>query len=157
MTRNRVIAVAVALVVAVVVFLLWPAKQTRPEDIIKQKVIQMARAAEKKDLGAIMDNVSDAFSAPQLGGKDQLKGILFVQVMQGTWVRVWPIDTEVTVTAPDAAQMTGKFVLGRSAEAKVENLGKDPTLDVREISATWKKESDGEWRVVSAAHKGVIE
>lgn len=153
MKRSQLIAIVAALGVAGLVFFLWPKRESDPRELIKQRVIQMCRAAEQKDASFIMEQVSKDFKAGELGGRDQLKGIVVGQVMTGNWVRCFVVGIDVSMTGADEADMVGKFVLGRSEAARVEDLGKDSTLSARRIEARWKKEADGEWRVVSARQR----
>lgn len=155
MKATQLIAIIAAIVVAGLVFFLWPKPESDPRELIKQKVITMARAAEEKDASAIMDNISEKFAAEGLGGRDQVKGLVVAQVMRGTWVRVFVVNVDVSMDGTDQADMVGKFVFGRSEAAKVEDLGKDSSLSARRIEAKWKKEADGEWRVISAKQREV--
>lgn len=153
MKRSQLIAAGLAIGVALLVFLLWPKRESDPRELIKQKAIQMARAAEAKDASTIMENISEQFQAGSFGGRDQVKGLIFGQVMMGTWVRVFIVNIDVAMDGADQADMVGKFVFGRSEAARVEDLGKDSSLSARRIEAKWKKEADGEWRIITASQR----
>jgi ketosteroid isomerase-like protein len=151
--RSQLFAVIAAVVVAGLVFFLWPRRESDPRELIKQRTIQMARAAEEKNASFIMEQVSQDFRAGELGGRDQVKGLVVGQVMMGQWVRVFVVGIDVQMDGATEADMVGKFVLGRSQAAKVEDLGKDSSLSARRIEARWKKEADGEWRIISAKQR----
>src|SRR4051812_18250148 len=101
------------------VYALWPKASQDPEEQIRQKVIQMSRAAEKKDLGFVLDQISDSFRSGDGLSKQELKGFLAAQILRGNWVRVFLVDTQVRVLG-STASFEGKFVFGRSEATRLE-------------------------------------
>ena len=83
MKRSQLFAAVAAVVVAGLVFVLWPKRETDPRELIKQRAIQMCRAAEQKDAGFIMEQISQSFRAGEFGGRDQLKGLMLVSSGDG--------------------------------------------------------------------------
>jgi hypothetical protein len=149
--RSRLIGAILAVGVGVAVLLLWPRKQEDESDKIKAMVVEMARAAEEKDMGEVMAHISEKFRGPEGVNKQQMKGFLAAQVLQGTWMRVFALELEATVTTPTTASFKGKFVFGRAAAAKLEDLARESEVGRYLIEAELEKE-DGDWKFVSARH-----
>jgi ketosteroid isomerase-like protein len=126
-----------------------------PEELIRQKAEQMADAAEKKDLGFIMDQVSRDFRTEDGVGRDEVKGILAGQFLRGQWVRVFTSDIEVTMTSADSADFKGSYIFGRSDAKLLKDLAKESVMGSYEITAKVVKEADGEWRFISARWRQV--
>jgi hypothetical protein len=153
--RSKVIAVGLALATALLTFVLWPKSPQSTEDILKQKAVQMARAAEKKELSFILEQVSDRFRSAEGWDKDSLKGVLAAQILRGNWVRVFPVGLDVKVHSSTEAELLGTFVFGRSEATDVRDLPKDSVLNAYAIETQAVREPDGEWRFVSAKHRMV--
>lgn len=156
--RPRWIGIAaigvVAAAVVVVLLLVAARREHPPEELIQQKVIQMAAHAEKKDLGAIMEEISADFrgTRPPLA-RDELRQLLAAQILRGNWVRVFIREMEVTVTSPTEAAFRGKFVFGRSEADTLEKLASESQIQAYQVDAALRKEADGEWRFVSGGYR----
>lgn len=158
MTRTKWAGLAVgaglAVAAGVVMLLVGQRREPSPEELIEQKVVQMAAYAEKRDLGAITENISEDFrgTRPVLS-RDELKGLLAAQILRGNWVRVFIRDMEVTVTSPTEAAFRGKFIFGRSEADTLETLVAQSQIQAYQIDAALRKEADGEWRFVSGGYR----
>jgi hypothetical protein len=154
-SRSKILAVLFVVVAAAVVVLLWPkGSQASSEELIRQKVIKMARAAEKKDLGLIMDQVSERFVFDEGGSKRDLHQLLVAQMLRGNWLRVFAVDLAVTVTSPNTATFSGKFIFGRSNATTLKELAKESELSSYAVEAKLEKEQD-DWKFVSAKHRPI--
>jgi hypothetical protein len=154
LSRSKLFAVLVAALAAVIVVLLWPkGSQASSEELIRQKVIKMARAAEKKDVSYIMEQISERFTSDE-GGKHDLHQLLLAEIMRGNWLRVFAVDMVVTVTSPTTASFSGKFIFGRSNAATLKELAKESELSSYAIEAKLEKERD-DWKFVSAKHRPI--
>jgi hypothetical protein len=144
----------IVVVAAVVVLLVGPRREHPPEELIQHKVVQMAANAEKKDLGAIMEEISADFrgNRPVLT-REELRQLLAVQILRGNWVRVFIRDTEVTVTSPTEAAFRGKFIFGRSDADTLEKLVAETQIQAYQVDAELRKEADGEWRFISGGYR----
>lgn len=144
-------ALAAALVIALILWL----KESPPssEELIRQKAIKMARAAEQKELGYVMDQISDRFSFEE-GGKRELHQLLAAQILRGNWVRVFVVDTAVSITSPNTASFSGKFIFGRSKATTLKDLAKQSELSSYLVEAKLEKERD-DWKFVSARHRPI--
>lgn len=156
MSRSTVIALGVLVVAAVGVAVFWPRPPPSPEDVIREKVVLMADAAGRKDLGFVMDQFSDRFhgtTGPLT--KHELKQFLAAQILRGRWVRVFIRQMEPHQTSADEAAFTGKFIFGRSTADKLEDLVQRSDIEGYEVDATFEREQDGEWRIVSGSYRRI--
>ncbi|HKD40671.1 MAG TPA: hypothetical protein VKB87_10330 [Myxococcaceae bacterium] len=155
LSRSKLFAVLVVALAAAVVVLLWPkGSQASSEELIRQKVIKMARAAEKKDVSYIMEQISERFTFDEGGSKRDLHQLLVAELMRGNWLRVFAVDLAVTVTSPSTASFSGKFIFGRSNAATLKELAKESELSSYAIEAKLEKERD-DWKFVSAKHRSI--
>ena len=155
LSRSKLFAVLVVALAAAVVVLLWPkGSQASSEELIRQKVIKMARAAEKKDVSYIMEQISERFTFDEGGSKRDLHQLLVAELMRGNWLRVFAVDLAVTVTSPSTASFSGKFIFGRSNAATLKELAKESELSSYAIEAKLEKERD-DWKFLSAKHRSI--
>ena len=155
LSRSKLFAALVVALAAAVVVLLWPkGSQASSEELIRQKVIKMARAAKKKDVSYIMEQISERFTFDEGGSKRDLHQLLVAQLMRGNWLRVFAVDLAVTVTSPSTASFSGKFIFGRSNAATLKELAKESELSSYAIEAKLEKERD-DWKFVSAKHRSI--
>jgi len=155
LSRSKLFAALVVAVAAAVVVLLWPkGSQASSEELIRQKVIKMARAAEKKDVSYIMEQISERFTFDDGGSKRDLHQLLVAELMRGNWLRVFAVDLAVTVTSPSTASFSGKFIFGRSNAATLKELAKESELSSYAIEAKLEKERD-DWKFLSAKHRPI--
>lgn len=153
--RSKLVALAVIGLVAPLLFVLWPRSSSASvEELIRRKVVKMARAAEEKDLGYIMDQVSDRFTSAEGWNKSELKAVLAGQLLRGNWVRVFPADIKVSVTSSSTASFSGKFIFGRSTATTLKDLAKESGISSYAIQAKLEREAE-EWKIVSAAHREI--
>ncbi|HEY8206855.1 MAG TPA: hypothetical protein VIG99_05190 [Myxococcaceae bacterium] len=151
MTRGRLLAAAIALVAGVLTYLLVARDSATPEELILRKAVAMADAAERKDLGFIMKQVSERFRTEDGSSRDDVKGLLAGQLFRGEWVRVMTANVDVTMTSAATADFHGTYIFGRSEAKTLKDLAKESVIAAYEITARVERESDGEWRFVSAS------
>jgi ketosteroid isomerase-like protein len=152
---SGIAAVAVvAALVGVLVLVVGSRREHPPEELIQHKVVQMAANAEKKDLSAIMKEISADFrgTRPALT-REELRAVLAAQILGGNWLRVFIREMEVTVTSPTDAAFRGKFIFGRSQADTLEKLASESRIQAYQVDATLRKEDDGEWRFVSGGYR----
>jgi hypothetical protein len=152
-TRSKVVGAGLALAAAVAVLVFWPREEPSPEEHIRQKVIQMTAAAEQKDLGFIMEQISESFRGthPRLS-RQELKQLLAAQILRGQWVRVFVRDIDVELRSPTEARFRGKFIFGRSEADTLERLAAESQIQAYEVEGSLHRE-DGEWRFVSGGYR----
>jgi len=154
LSRSKLLTALFVAAAAAVVVLLWPKDaQTSAEELIRQKVIKMARAAEKRDLGYVMDQVSERFTF-EGGGKRDLHQLLAAQVLRGNWLRVFVVDLAATATSPTTATFSGKFIFGRSKATTLKELTKESEVSSYLIETKLEKERD-DWKFISARYRPI--
>ena len=152
-SRGQVLAVVVALVAAGGVLALWPHPEPGVKEAITRQVLLMTDAAERKDMGPLMDGVAEGFHSGDGWDKQQLKGVLLGQVLRGEWVRVCVKDLDVTEVDPSHGDVQVKIIFGRSGAEKFENLARESVLSAYLIQARFEKQDGKHWRAVSAEHR----
>jgi hypothetical protein len=154
LSRGQVLGLALALLAAGGVLALWPQEEPGVKEAITRQVVRMTQAAERKDMAELMEGVSDGFRSSQGWNKQQLKGVLLGQVLQGNWVRVFVRDLQVTEVDPRRGDVQVKIIFGRSQTEELKDLARESVLGAYLIEGTFEKE-DGEWRVVQARHRSL--
>jgi hypothetical protein len=152
-TRSRVLGLGLALVAAFLVLLLWPREEPGVKDAVTRRIINMTRAAEEKDVGSVMEGVSERFKSTDGWGRQDVHRILAAQVLRGQWVRIFTTDIDVHEVSPTQGDFRARFIFGRSQAEELKDLARDSVLNAYAIEGTFEKESDGEWRVVRAKHR----
>ncbi len=148
--RSVALGVAVAFAALTVVF--WPKKPVSDEDQIRAMIARCVKAAEDKDLGPITDAMADDFKGPSGAGRDDVKRIIAFQVLRSKeTVAVFNPKLSVTLTGPDTADTSGKFVFARVKAKNADELTPDGVVSSYEIDGKLKK-LDGKWQFVSATY-----
>lgn len=154
MRRSVVLGGGAVLVAGVLAYLLVFKRTPPAEELIRQKAVQMAYAAERKDVGFIVDQLSMRFRTEEGGlDRDAIRGLLLREVMRGQWLRVFTADLDVKVLTPTSAEFSGKFIFGRSEAKLLKDLAKESVLSAYRIDGVLEREEDGEWRFVSARYR----
>jgi hypothetical protein len=122
-------------------------------DAIERRVVEMTRAAERRELGAVLDAVSERFRSGEGWDKQEVKGVVAAQILRGQWVRIFTTDLSITEVSPTRGDFQARFIFGRSQADRLEDLVRESVLSAYLIEGTFEREADGEWRVVSARHR----
>jgi hypothetical protein len=152
-SRRRLVGALVTLSLAGVAYVGWPRTAPSQRELVLRTVVQMAHAADERDVPGVMEHVSERFRSAEGWDQRELKAVVAHQLLSGQWVRVFTSEVEVTVTSPTQVELTGKFVFGRSAAKRLEDLARDSVLAAYAVEGRLEKESDGEWRFVWASHR----
>jgi hypothetical protein len=153
LSRSRVVGLALALLAGGLVLALWPRAELSVQEAITRKIIQMTRAAEQKDVGGLMEGVSEHFKSAQGWSKEQVRGLMVAQVLRGQWVRIFHTDLEVTEVSPTRGDFSVKFIFARSEAQELEQLARESVINAWLVEGSFEKEQDGEWRVVVARNR----
>lgn len=153
LTRARVVSGMAAVVAAALVLYFWPREEPGVKEAVTRRIIAMTRAAEEKNVGEVMEGVSDRFKSPEGWSKQDVHRIMAAQVLRGQWVRIFTTDIDVQELSPTQGEFQARFIFGRSQADKLEDLARDSVLNAYSIEGTFEKESDGEWRVVKARQR----
>jgi hypothetical protein len=130
----------------------WPGRESPPQEIIQRNVLAMARSAEKRDVGGVMEHVSARFSGQGGMGRDELKRFVAAQVLRGTWVKVFVRDMRVELLSDTRARLVGRFVFGRSEGDTLEALAREGRIQAYEVQGEVEREEDGQWRFVTGRY-----
>jgi hypothetical protein len=153
LTRSRVLSGMAAVVAAGLVLYFWPREEPGVKDAVTRRIIDMTRAAEEKDVGEVMQGVSERFKTTDGWRKQEVRSILTAQVLRGQWVRIFTTDIDVNEVSPTQGDFQARFIFGRSQADKLEDLARESVLNAYLIEGTFEKEEDGEWRVVTAKQR----
>jgi hypothetical protein len=154
-TRSQLLAGAIAVAVAVATYLFLLKPDPEPVELIRQRAVQMAAAAEKKDIAFIMEQISPRFRSENGLQRDELKGFLAAQIFRGETRRVMTSDLEVRMASETSVQLSGKYILVRSDAKELKDVARETVVGSYQIDATAEKESDGEWRFIWARYRPV--
>ncbi|RKG72750.1 hypothetical protein D7W79_27500 [Corallococcus exercitus] len=153
LTRARVVSGMAAVAAAALVLFFWPREEPGVKDAVTRRIIEMTRSAEEKNVGEVMEGVSERFKTTDGWSKQDVRGILTAQVLRGQWVRIFTTDIDVHEVSPTQGDFQARFIFGRSQADKLEDLAKESVLNAYSIEGTFEKEPDGEWRVVKAKQR----
>ena len=106
LTRSHLLAVVLAVVVAGATYILTHRPPPEPAELVRRKVVQMAAAAEKKDVAFIMDQVSTRFRSEEGWSRDELKAYLVGQLLRGEWIRVFTTDIQTSTLSPTSVNLS---------------------------------------------------
>ncbi|MBI4818049.1 MAG: hypothetical protein HY791_17435 [Deltaproteobacteria bacterium] len=120
----RVAIGAVVVVLAVVIFFATREKPVDPEVAIRAALEASAKAASEKNLDGTIEILSEKFKGPNGIDRSGAKRIIFMQLRQGDWSRVFFARTEVQLSEDATkANVTTHAVLARgSAIEKLEDV-----------------------------------
>ncbi len=155
LTRNHLFWVAVVLGGAALAYVLLLKPPPPPETLIRQKVVQMVRSAERKELGDVIEQISPSFRTSDGLNRDELRGFLAGQLFRGQWVRIFLVEMDVQVKSATSAELSAKFIFGRSDAKELKDLAKESVMSSYQIDARAERESDGEWRFVWASYQPI--
>jgi hypothetical protein len=154
MSRRQVWAAVVCLLAAgVLVYAGWFRHPPSAEELLKQKIVRIARAAEQKDSGFIVEQASERFRSANGLTKAELRPFLMGHFFGAQWLRVFISDLDVRLVGPKTAEVSGSFIFGRSRAESLKDLAKESTLGHYALHLTAEQESDGEWRFVWARYQ----
>jgi hypothetical protein len=130
----------------------WLAREPDdPETRIRAVIAAVIAAAEQRDLGGIMKHVSRDFRSPELD-RNELKGLLFVELRRGDWRRVVLVKTVVQLADTEHARVVLVALLASGDDVlALEDLLRTDA-DTYRFDVTMALEED-EWRVTTAAYE----
>jgi len=141
MRVSTIALVGAGLVAAVVGWRMLRPAPLSPEAQVRAAVDAMTRAAGEHAVAGVLDNVSEQFQSPELGGKPELRAYLLGELLRGGVVEARVLESRAEPTGPGEVLYTGRLLLGRTSG------GID--LGQRAVEATFADEN-GTWRAVRA-------
>lgn len=150
----KAIVIGVVIVLAVLAVILWPRTPVTPEEVIRQKVVQIKAAVREEDLGFILDQFSDGFAGTNGMSKDDLRRMLAAQFIRGELFRMEIVNTpEVTLSSSSEAQMTTRLLLYRADSKAPAEIPASSHIGLFDIDAKLQRNADGDWQFVSGSYK----
>lgn len=140
MNARSLMGIALAVLVGIAVYALWPKEKLSPEDEVRQLISEMVKSAEKRDAAGVVDGLSENFRGQRTSDKQQIKQLLVGQFFRAQDLTVLNPLLDVTSSSPNTAHFKGTFVFARDGAAP------DATKYVLEGDV--EKGSDG-WKIVS--------
>ena len=147
---NPRILLILIVVVAVAAFI-WHSQrpQLPPERAVMERIEEGIAAAERRDVGALMDIVSDDFKSERLTRR-QLKTTLFLQMQKAAWSRIFVVDQEIQASSDTVVEVSLDTVLARGGEIEsIEDVLPD-SAGAWHIELRFEREDDDQWRVTWA-------
>lgn len=153
MDNRRVAALAIAaLGAALALWILWPKKPADDQALIAQAVAEMAQKAGERDVGGILERVSERYVG-EGGNKRELKGYLLGYLLRSEVVTALPANLQFSEPPRDGkAKVAFVVLLARKPAQKAEDLRDEELVGSHRIEAGVEKE-DGVWRVVTATRR----
>ncbi len=147
----RLVLVLLAAAIAALVW--WRSRPEDPEAQIRALLEEVVAAAERRDLGGILTHVSEGFRGQGMN-RDQLKGLLFVELRRGAWRKVVLYQTEIAL-APDQrrAQVDTLALLAAGEQVKSLTDLVPTSGDQYRFRLELAREEDGVWRTTAASYE----
>lgn len=132
--------------------LLWPRKKKSAEDEIRELIAGCVAAAEKRDLGALVDAIADDFRGPSGSSKQEVKQVLLGHLFrnQNGMVVLNPV-LDVKATG-DSGTFNGVFVFARGRDVNWQEATAGDGVSRYDIEGTLERRS-GDWKITSAEWK----
>lgn len=140
MNARSLAGLALAVLVGVAVYALWPKEKLSPEDEVRLLIGDMVKAAEQRDASAVVEGLSESFRGQGGADKQQIKQLLVSQFFRAQQLTVLNPLLDVKATSPSAAHFTGTFVFAREGAA--------PDAAKYELEGDVEKGADG-WKITS--------
>ena len=124
-----------------------------PETQIRWTLAQAAKAAQERDLGDLMDLVSEKFEGKGMDRRT-LKQYVFVQLQRGAWRRVFFVNTvvEVQPAGTSARVKTGAILASGENVKTVDDVAGTDAGSYR-FDLTMELEEGDTWRVTTAQYE----
>ena len=123
------------------------------DDKVKKVITSVQKAAEEKQISAVLDNLSKSYRDPQGNDYNAIKGLLAFYFFRHQKVSVYMPNIDIVVTGSTAKALFQAVMTGRGPEGG----GVLPdALGAYNFEVQLKKE-DGAWKVTSAKWERVGE
>lgn len=126
------------------------APATTPEDEVRALVAGLARAADARDAGAVLELISDDYADPDGRDKQALHGVVVGTFLRHEALHVLARVKQVELADPPEA--ASAVAVAALTGAPVEDVGElaGISADVYRFELEARREADGRWRVASA-------
>lgn len=152
-SRGTVLGLIVAIAAGGAVLWLWPREEPGVRAAVERRVVELGAAADRRDLGELLDGASERFRSQEGWDKQALEGVLLSRVLRGDWVRVFFVDLHVDERTPREAAFRVRLIFARSEAKELAQLSRESVFGAYAIEGTFAREDDGTWRVTRARHR----
>jgi hypothetical protein len=114
--RRSLSFAAVALALAVGVFVLWP-RASSPEEQVRAAVRDMEQGLGARDAARVLEHVSEAFHSATLGDRADVQRLVLGVVLRGGGVRVVTLRAEVLPEVDGRWRWRGRVAAARAGGA----------------------------------------
>lgn len=143
---NIIVILALFLIVACT-------KEESPEAQITKMLQQSVTSANEKDLGGLMENVSEKFIGPYTMSKKDAKRYIFAQLYRKQWHRVFLYEAKIDVESENEAKAEIRIAIARGDKIeKLKDLTKKADYDAFQLKIDLSKEGS-KWLVIKAQHQ----
>src|SRR5690242_1937875 len=146
--KNKLVVAAGVTFVALGLYLAYGRQPARTdEQLLQDLVADVASAASRRDVSAILDHVSPQFRGRSgaIATRDDLRGLLLGVLLRAGWAQVMVLDRHFDLQG-DTANGTVRFVGVRTGPAPTTLEALRPGMDAYEVEARFRRE-EGAWRV----------
>ena len=153
--RTYVILILATAAIALVLFFVMRRGPEDPEEQVRRTLEEAVKEVEARDLGALMDHVSERFKARSMD-KRSLKGFMFMQLRRGDWRRVFLVDTQIEI---GASQQTAQVETGAvlATGENIERLEDVVPTDAGSYRFDIQMElEEDDWRVVTVEYERTV-
>jgi|GEM_PF-6089941 len=153
---NRVGKNAGNIIIVLILFLVVGCtKEESPEAQITKMLQQSVKSANEKDLGGLMENVSDKFIGPYTMNKNDAKRYIFAQLYRKQWHRVFLYEAKIEVQSGNEAKAEIRIAIARGEKIeKLTDLTKKSDYDAFQLKIDLIK-NDSKWLVIKAQHQTI--
>ncbi|MEE2901870.1 MAG: hypothetical protein VYC39_06045 [Myxococcota bacterium] len=128
-------------------------KEESPETQITKMFQQSVTSANKKDLGGLMENVSEKFIGPYTMSKKDAKRYIVAQLYRKQWHRVFLYEAKIDVRSDNEANADIRIAIARGDKIEaLKDLTNKADYDAFQLKIDLVKE-DSRWLVIKAQHQ----
>ena len=127
--------------------------ETPPDVAMKKIVTECVKAANSKNVGAMIPYVADNFAGPNGIDKAKLQQVLQGEVLRNPDIAMFFIPKmEVKPTGKESATVTATVVIARRKAAKLEDVPRGDIAAIYRVDANAERQGDTGWRFVNAKY-----
>ena len=152
--RTVLMIVGVAAAIALATTLWMMLRGDDPKAEIQAVIDRTVEAAENKEIGTILEAVSDDFSGHGMDRKE-LRRMIFALIHRSQWRRIFVTGTDIELQSDDRARVTTGAVMARGNDVKtIEQAALQTRTDTLRFDIGFKKEG-GDWKVYRINYRRV--
>jgi len=119
---------------------------------IRKVIDATTAAAEAKELGGIMEGVSEDFVGPYAMKKDELRRFVFAQLHRSEWRRIFVLKPKIELLDEARAHVSVAAVLARGDVSTAAEALAGTKADAFQFEIDFRDEG-GDWRVIGIEYR----